>query len=61
MLNVENARIVKTLVSDINFDSDSLMVGCVALSDMEQIPGTDAIKCGEQAVKLSCCVFGQGT
>ena len=44
MLNVENAKIVETLVSDINFDFDNLMVDCVALSDKELIPGTDAIK-----------------
>ena len=44
MLNVENAKIVETLVSDINFDFDSLMVDCVALSNKELIPGTDAIK-----------------
>ena len=42
MLNVENAKIVETLVNDINFDS--LMVDCVALPDKELIPGTDAIK-----------------
>ena len=44
MLNVENAKIVETLVNDINFDFDSLMVDCVALPDKELIPGTDAIK-----------------
>ena len=44
MLNVENAKIVETLVSDINHDFDRLMVDCVALSDKELIPGTGAIK-----------------
>ena len=44
MLNVENAKIVETLVSDINYDFNRLMVDCVALSDKELIPGTDAIK-----------------
>ena len=44
ILNVENAKIVETLVSDINYDFDSLMVDCVALSYKELIPGADAIK-----------------
>ena len=44
MLNVENAKIVETLVSDINNEFDRLMVDCVALCDKELIPGTDAIK-----------------
>ena len=37
-------RLSKTLVGDINFDFDSLVVHCVTLSDEELIPGTDDIK-----------------
>ena len=43
MLNVENAKIVEAVVSDVNFNFDSLMVDCVALSDKKLIPGTDTI------------------
>ena len=51
MLNIENAKIIKILASDINFDCDSLIVDCVAFSDKELIPGTDAIKQSVAVVK----------
>ena len=44
MLNIENSKIVKILVSDIDFDFDCLIVDCVALFEKELIPGTDASK-----------------
>ena len=33
MLNAENKNVLKTLISSINFDYDSLMAKCVFLSD----------------------------
>ena len=55
MLNFENAKIVKKVVSDINFDS--LMVEGVALSDNELIPSNDATK---QSVIIAKQKFDNG-
>ena len=52
MLNSENKNVLKTLISNINLDYDSLMAECIFLSEEDLLPGTQTKRISVEQAKL---------
>ena len=52
MLNPENKKVLKTLISSINLDYDSLMAECIFLSEEDLLPGTQTKRISVEQAKL---------
>ena len=52
MLNPENKNVLKTLISSINLDYDSLMAECIFLSEEDILPGTQTKRISIEQAKL---------
>ena len=52
MLNPENKKVLKTLISTINLDYDSLMAECIFLLEEDLLPGTQTKKISVEQAKL---------
>ena len=52
MLNPENKNVLKTLISSINLDYDSLMAECIFLSEEDLLPGTQTKRISVEQAKL---------
>ena len=52
MLNPENKNVLKTPISSINLDYDSLMAECIFLSEEDLLPGTQTKRISVEQAKL---------
>ena len=52
MLNPENKNVLKTLISSINLDYDSLMAECIFLLEEDLLPGTQTKRISVEQAKL---------
>ena len=52
MLNPENKNVLKTLISSINLDHDSLMAECIFLSEEDLLPDTQTKRISVEQAKL---------